>query len=445
MVIAGGGVAALEAVLALRAAAGDLVSIQLVAPEPSFSYRAMAVAEPFGYARPVDVPIARVTAAHDVLHVRDRVVHVDAAGPAAVLSDGRRLEYDALILATGASARAWMPGAVTFDGPRAVPAMRELLDRLQRGEVTSVAFAAPPEHWWTLPLYELALMTAAWCAENGVHGAQLAVATDEQAPLEAFGPAAAHALRELLANRGIGLRTSAQAERHLDGSLRLSDGRTLEADVVVTLPMLEGCAPGGVPTDADGFIGVGDFCEVTGLRAVYAAGDGTASAIKQGGIATQQADVAVAAALHGLGLGPEPAPFDPVMRGLLMTGLAAAYMRADAHGHDDVSFEALWWPPTKIAGRHLGPFLAELHEVGGIPELAERPPLPADAARAAADRRELRRLALDMAESDARWGDLRSALRWLQTIEWLDGALPQDLADKRARWRAELGQPAGRR
>ena len=47
VLIAGGGVAALEAALALRALAGDRVHVELVAPEPHFWYRPLAVAEPF--------------------------------------------------------------------------------------------------------------------------------------------------------------------------------------------------------------------------------------------------------------------------------------------------------------------------------------------------------------------------------------------------------------
>jgi sulfide:quinone oxidoreductase len=442
IVVAGAGVAGLEAVLALRATAGESISIELIAPEPSFTYRAMAVAEPFGYARPVDVPITRVTVAHDVGHVRDRVVVVDGRRRLVRLASGREAGYDALILATGAVARPWMDGALTFGGPDAVDAMRDLLGRLESGEQSAVVFTSPPGGFWTLPLYELALMTAAWCGERHVNGVRLAVATHEADPLEMVGPSAGRAVRELLADRGIGLRCGAQPERRVDGHVRLSTGETLIADAVVTLPVLEGAAPEGVPTDRSGFIAVGDFADVPGLPGVFAAGDGAAFGIKQGGLAAQQADVAVAAALHGLGLGGEPRPFDPVVRGLLLTGVAAAYLRGDAEGRDVVSFDALWWPPTKVAGRHLGPFLADLHEIGAIPELAERP-LPVDAERAAADRREMRRLAVEMAEADARWGDLRSALRWLQTVEWLDGALPQGLATRRAQWRAELGQPSG--
>ena len=47
VVIAGGGVAALEATLALRALAGDRVSITLVAPNAEFHYRPLVVREPF--------------------------------------------------------------------------------------------------------------------------------------------------------------------------------------------------------------------------------------------------------------------------------------------------------------------------------------------------------------------------------------------------------------
>ena len=48
VVIAGGGVAGLEAMLALRELAGDRVDIELLSPSDEFVYRPMLVAEPFG-------------------------------------------------------------------------------------------------------------------------------------------------------------------------------------------------------------------------------------------------------------------------------------------------------------------------------------------------------------------------------------------------------------
>jgi hypothetical protein len=53
-----------------------------------------------------------------------------------------------------------------------------------------------------------------------------------------------------------------------------------------------------------------------------------------------------------------------VLRGLL-TGATPRYMRAEVsggRGEDwEVSEHALWWPPGKIAGRYLTPYLALRH------------------------------------------------------------------------------------
>ena len=53
VVVAGGGVAAIEAILALHDAAGDRVSITLVAPQEDFLYRPMSVGEPFALGHPL--------------------------------------------------------------------------------------------------------------------------------------------------------------------------------------------------------------------------------------------------------------------------------------------------------------------------------------------------------------------------------------------------------
>jgi sulfide:quinone oxidoreductase len=116
-----------------------------------------------------------------------------------------------------------------------------------------------------------------------------------------------------------------------------------------------------------------------------------------------------------------------VLRGLLLTGVTSAFLRSGS-GPDSAAFNALWWPPTKVAGLHLAAYVADEHE-----DLTDRPAAP-DLLRAARSRDEMRALALEMAEADARCGEFRSAARWLQTIEWLDGVLPDDLADRRMQW-----------
>jgi hypothetical protein len=68
---------------------------------------------------------------------------------------------------------------------------------------------------------------------------------------------------------------------------------------------------------------------------------------------------------RALGHLTDPQPFRPVLRGLLLTGGAPRYMRAEVsggRGEDwEVSDHALWWPPGKIAGRYLAPYLALRH------------------------------------------------------------------------------------
>ncbi|MET0206513.1 MAG: hypothetical protein ABW228_04985, partial [Thermoleophilaceae bacterium] len=66
------------------------------------------------------------------------------------------------------------------------------------------------------------------------------------------------------------------------------------------------------------------------------------------------------------GAGIEPKEFRPVLRGLLLTGSTPRYMRTEVgggRGEDwEVSQHALWWPPSKVAGRWLAPYLALHHE-----------------------------------------------------------------------------------
>ena len=84
--------------------------------------------------------------------------------------------------------------------------------------------------------------------------------------------------------------------------------------------------------------------------------------MKQGGLAAQQADAAAEeiACLAGADVAAEP--FQPVLRGLILTGGTPLYARAElsrAGLPASVATDALWWPPAKIVGRYLAPFLAE--------------------------------------------------------------------------------------
>jgi sulfide:quinone oxidoreductase len=255
---------------------------------------------------------------------------------------------------------------VTIQGPGYTSRFRTVLRELEERRVRHVAFAVPPGASWPLPLYELALMTAKHVAERGLRKVQLSLVTPEQAPLELFGAPASETVRELLEERGIELHVSRYPARFEDGQLSLVPDEILTADRVVSLPSLVGPQLAGLPADPDGFIPVDLHGRVQGEDDVYAAGDATTSPIKQGGVATQQADAAAEAIAARAGAAVDPQPFRPVLRGLLLTGSTPRYMRAEVSGGagEDwrVSDHALWWPPSKIAGKRLAPYLALRHD-----------------------------------------------------------------------------------
>ena len=438
VVICGGGVAAVEALLALHALVEVGVELHLVAPNRRFVYQPLAVAAPFGLAETHLFDLSEIAAEKNATLHADSLASVDAQGRRVRLAIGGDLPYDALLVAVGARRHDWLEGALHFAGAADVAAFRELLERLVSGADRRLCFATPAQVSWTLPLYELALLTASHLADLGVIGAELSVVTPEAEPLALFGPAASRMLRNLLADRGITLKAGACAERMQDGRLQLDSGATLEVDQVVTLAQLDGPAVPGLPADESGFILVDEHSRVVGLQDVYAAGDGTSFPIKQGGIATQQADAAADGIAAGMGAAVTPSAIRPTLRAVLLTGIAPTYMRAQIAGSSGGSFEIaatpLWWPPGKVAGRHLAPYLAGHEPLSRDETLEDRRPSLEDPARLRESHEEARELALTFAERDAADGHFESALEWLDVLERIDGVLPPGFLQKRADW-----------
>lgn len=437
VVLCGGGVAGIEALLALRALLEVGVEVHLVEPNHQFVYQPLAVAAPFDLAETHLFDLSEI--AHEQgaeLHA-DSLACVDAKVRRVRLSSGKVLPYDDLVIAVGARRREWLEGALHFGGASDAPTFRALLERLQSGSDERLCFVNPAGVSWTLPLYELALLTASRLAERGIIGVELTVITPEADPLAVFGPAASRMLRNLLADRGIALKAGTHAEKIQHGKLHLHPRATLDVDQVVALAQLEGPALTGLPSDAGGFIIVDEHSRVSGLEDVYAAGDGTTFPVKQGGIATQQADAAAEAIAARVGAAVTPSPMRPTLRGVLLTGIAPTYLRTQIAGTGD-SFEIaanpLWWPPSKIAGRYLAPYLAGHSPLARGETLQDRPPSTRDAARQQESHDEARELALTFAEHDAADGHFKSALQWLEVLEQIDGVLPPGYVRKRADW-----------
>ena len=444
VLVAGAGVAAVECVLALRELAAGRASVELLAPAAELVHRPSSVKTPFGGAAAPRIDLAGLALELGVRHHRSSLAAVEPGRHRVFTRDGEYLPYEVLVVATGARSREAVPGAVTFRGPMSAGRVEEVVGRIAANPGLRLAFAAPAGVRWLLPLYELALLGATDLRGRGVRAPRIVVATGEHQPLEVFGPAASEAIRAALDRAGVELVTSAAAKA-FDEALVLEDGRRLAADAVVALPELVGPRIAGLPHDDEGFLPVNEYGHVRGCADVYAAGDATAFPLKHGGLATQQADAVAEAIAARIGTVGMPEPFRPVLRGLLLTGEAPLYLRADLGPGGTreyrvlpvpgtVSSDALWWPPGKVAGRYLTPFLATGTATA---PLQDREP---------AGDRDLRGLDLLMmvAEQDAAAGDHDAAVRALDDTEaWL-GPLPRHAREQREAWR-RLMQSIARR
>jgi sulfide:quinone oxidoreductase len=342
--------------------AAEQVQVELLAAEPDFWYRPLAVAEPFGVGQPSRLSLVDFGRECNAQVTLGALAAVNADNHVAVTNKGGGVGYEALLIACGAETRAAVPGALTFRGPADVPAFARLLETLGR-EVRRLTFALPAGVAWTLPAYELALLTASYVHGLGVRTVELRLVTPEDQPLGLFGTEASEEIARLLDDRGITVSTHADAVAFAAGKLELASGDEIETDAVVALPRLEGVRVGGVPRDPDGFIDTDRFGRVPELTDVYAAGDVTSFPIKQGGLAAQQAEAAAKTIAAAAGAPVEPTPFEPVLRGLLLTGGIPRYLRAELDKPASTQTDALslWWPPSKITGRYLAPFLASQH------------------------------------------------------------------------------------
>lgn len=367
--IVGGGVAGLEAALALRDLAGDRITLRMLAPNSDFVYRPLAVQEPFSMSGSREYPLEAIAEDVGFELIQDALREVDPTAREVLTNGGATHSYDALLLGLGARIRAAYEHATTIDDRRLDELLHGLIQDVEGGYTKRLAFVIPARMAWPLPVYELALMTSARAFDSSA-GVEITIVTPEDSPLAIFGIGASQAVAALLAEREIEVITSAYCEIPESGVVEISPGdRTARFDRIVALPELEGPAIPGLPEAPEGFIPIDANCQVHGIERVYAAGDATDFAVKYGGIAAQQADTAAheIAALAGLSVAAEP--FHPVIHGVLLTGEQPRYLSAHitgGHGaSSELSEQPSWDPPVKIAARHLAAYLDQFdHSTG---------------------------------------------------------------------------------
>jgi sulfide:quinone oxidoreductase len=368
VVVAGGGFAAVETLLALRALAGDRVRVTLVSPDPAFVYRPAATMEAFDESPPRFYDLRAIATDLGATFHRARLEAVGSDRGYVRLSSGSRFEYDALVLAVGARAVATIPGAQMFRDQRDVPMLRRLLEEIEAGTLRRLAFAVPAGCSWPVAIYELALLSAAHAAKHDA-STKVTIVTPERAPLEIFGREPSRLVQGALAERGVAFVGDSPASAVLrDGSLELASGDTIEADRVVAGPQLRGRWINGVPGSWWGFIPTDSVGRVEDMPDVYAAGDVTTFPVKQAGLAAQQADLIAHTIASEVGAELVRPCVRRVLQARLVGGPRPLILRAELDQHGRATMATLVRvapgdPPArqKVFARYLTPYL-ELHE-----------------------------------------------------------------------------------
>ncbi len=350
LLVAGAGVAGLEAVVALHALAPGRIETTLVDPGETFHMRALDTGEYFGVHRARRYPLAEIAWDLGAELVSEPLDRVDHPVRTAVVRSGRRIRYDALLLAVGARPYPALAHGVVFD-----PAGGDdTLTAFARRPAGHTAVVVPPGVEWTLPAYELALMLSTQ------PGATVTLVTAEHTPLAAFGEAGARTARDELATAGVALVTATSAVASSPTRLTSDGGYRLDVDRIVHLPRLVGPGIPGVPCDATGFILADRDGAIAGMDGAYAAGDGTAGTVKQGGLAARQGEAAALAIAARAGVELDRDLEPETLRSVLWTPRGPRHLRAALPPADtapEVSHRPLWWPPTKVASAWLMPWL----------------------------------------------------------------------------------------
>lgn len=358
VMIAGAGVAGLETLLATRLLVGDRLDISLLAPEWAFADHSAAVRRPFEVSRADALRLADVARDLGARWHRTAIDRVDHDQHRVVTTDGDQLGYDHLVLAVGArGGRGWQSDEVlTFGatGGGACNSYPVLLHQLRIQQIKHIAFVRPSGASWPTPMYDLALLTAAFCAAHDLREVELALLTPEHRPLAIFGASVSATIRLALDEAGVTLHTDSTALSCGRGWLATSPGRAMRVDRVVTQPRLIGPRLRGLPCGPDGFIVIEPSGHVAGVDDVYAAGDATDSPIKHCDLAAEQADAVAAtlalSAVCGAGQGS-----------LTSVGDRAS---ADVQPHRDprppardaTSRLQRWSAPDVLGVRHLAPY-----------------------------------------------------------------------------------------
>lgn len=323
MVVLGGGFAGLETAFYLRMAAGEKADITLVSDRDYFLFKPNTIYVPFGLdpGRLV-IPLAKPAHRRGIEFVKARAQAIDADAHR-VQTDGGDLDYDHLVIATGAGMRAQeIPGLAkhaltpwTLDDMLDLrTAFEQLREASWNGERRRVLFMIPPNNKCAGPLYEIVLMLDTWLRRKGARDSvDIAWSTYEGTYIQAFGPRLHTVVEAEFERRGITGHTGNVVERVDEGEVLNAGGQALGYDLLVSFPPYVASTPfAGLPTDDRGFIETELATRrVVGHPEIYAVGDAGDFPVKQAFLAFVQGDAAASAIAAELTRVATQVPFEP--------------------------------------------------------------------------------------------------------------------------------------
>ncbi len=378
ILILGGGFGGLETAFGLRLLVRERADITVVSDQDHFLFKPNSIYVPFGLDPDrLKVPLAKPTAKRDIELVQGRAHDIDPDARR-VKVDGRTLDYDQLVVATGSGMRASeIPGlaehAISMWTPAEMLELRDgferTLDAAKAGNHQRVLFLIPPNNKCAGPLYEIVLMFETWLRRKGGREAtSITWATYEDGYIQAFGPRLHELVTEEFERRGIEGHTDWVVDSVDSKGVEFHNGERVDHDLLVAFPPYVASTPfPGLEADDRGFL-VTDLATRCLERHpdIYAVGDAGDFPVKQAFLAFLQGD-AVASQIASVILGTEPKlSFDPVSMCIMEQFDKATFakvplrltgdpshpieVRPDANGDYRVGSNRIWRMGKKMLG-----------------------------------------------------------------------------------------------
>jgi NADH dehydrogenase len=285
IVIVGGGFGGLETAFTLRGLVGDTCGITLIDRQGfhSFIPSIHEISSGKIAIRSIQIPLETVLAPAGIRFVRDEVSAIDPRNRR-VTAAGAALDYDCLVLATGAENNFYgVPGAEKFSFRFRIPddavRIRENLSRLlaERRAIVHLVLAGGGTEGIEVAGELLDLIKDSGSGDGGAPGnVMITVIEAQQHFLQGFPPAACEFAEHYLREQGVTIITGQRITVVREASLVLASGRELPHSMLIWTGgikpsrLIDGLS---LPKDPAGWIIVTDQLRSPADERFYAVGD----------------------------------------------------------------------------------------------------------------------------------------------------------------------------